>query len=182
MARSHGSLSRVVSARIGDAFLVDTANTTDAVRPLIRLTAMVVALSGWPVAERMSAARNASVPGDAATGSCGCNAAAVDYPDQNLIKECNGTNDMGLNPPKPLSLCSWSVADVVCPAGGCYGFSFKMPTGFTTGVKEGLPPAANCFPGPPSSPWDLPFNPASLALAGSCSYSQAPPSDFCPTP
>jgi hypothetical protein len=135
--------------------------------------------------ERMAACRPNSFckwTGDAATGSCGCNAAAVDYPDQNLIKECNGTNDMGLNPPKPLSLCSWSVADVVCPAGGCYGFSFKMPTGFTTGVKEGLPPAANCFPGPPSSPWDLPFNPASPALAGTCSYSQTPPSDFCPTP
>lgn len=121
--------------------------------------------------------------GDASTGSCGCNAAAVDYPDQNLINECAGTNDTGLTGKVPL--CSWSVADVTCPAGGCYGFSFKMPDGFTMGTKPGLPPAPDCFPqmtnGLPS-PWDLPFVPASPTLAGSCFYSQTPSSDFCSPP
>ena len=142
-------------------------------------------------AERMASCRPNSFcawTGDAAAGSCGCNASAVDYPDPNLIKECNGTNDMGLNPPKPLSLCSWSVADVTCPKGGCYGFSFKMPTGFTTGSKEGLPPAPDCFPGPPKtpdSPWNLPFVAASESLAGGsppagCFYSPTPSPDFCP--
>jgi hypothetical protein len=127
--------------------------------------------------------------GDASTGTCGCNAAAVDYPDPNLIKECEGTNDTGLTPPMPLSLCSWSVADVTCPKGGCYGFSFKMPTGFTTGPKEGLPPAPDCFPGPKAtptpSPWNTPFVAASSSLAGGappagCFYSPTPSSDFCP--
>jgi len=95
---------------------------------------------------------------------------------------------MDLTPPKPLSLCSWSVADVTCPKGGCYGFSFKMPTGFTTGPKEGLPPAPDCFPGPPKTPgsvWDVPFVAASDSLAGGlppagCFYSPTPSSDFCP--
>ena len=44
-----------------------------------------------------------------------------------------------------------------------------MPGGFTTGSKPGLPPAPDCFPGPPKtpdSPWNLPFVPASDALAG----------------
>jgi len=127
--------------------------------------------------------------GTAAAGSCGCNAAAVDYPDQNLIKECNGTNDSNINPgapSKPLPLCSWSVADVVCPAGGCYGFSFKLPEGFP-GPKPGLPPAGTCFPGPPTtpgSPWDVPFVAATSTLAGGlppagCFYSPTPSPDFC---
>ena len=126
--------------------------------------------------------------GDATTGSCGCNAAAADYPDQNLINECNGTNDKSLtNPPKPLPLCSWSVADVVCPKGGCYGFSFKLPAGFP-GPEPGLPPKPDCFPGPPKTPdslWNLPFAAASETLAGGmppagCFYSPTPGSDFCP--
>jgi hypothetical protein len=123
-------------------------------------------------------------------GSCGCNAAAIDYPDPNLINECNGTNDKNIDPTapsKPLSLCSWSVADVVCPDGGCYGFSFKLPAGFP-GPKPGLPPAGNCFPGPPKtpdSPWNLPFTAASSTLAGGlppagCFYSPTPGADFCP--
>ena len=117
------------------------------------------------------------------TGSCGCNAAAVDYPDQNLIKECNGTNDTGQKDKVPL--CSWSVADVTCPKGGCYGFSFKMPEGFTTGAKPGLPPAAECFPQTVNnqpSPWNQPFTPASSTLAGDCTYAQSPSPDFCPAP
>lgn len=121
--------------------------------------------------------------GDASTGSCGCNAALVDYPDQNLINECNGTNDSGLENKVPL--CSWSVSDITCPKGGCYGFSFKMPEGFTTGTKPGLPPAATCFPqmtNGQSSPWNTPFTPASPELAGDCTYSQSPSSDFCPSP
>ncbi|HUX85719.1 MAG TPA: hypothetical protein VMW65_01850, partial [Chloroflexota bacterium] len=134
--------------------------------------------------ERMASCRPNSFctwTGDASTGSCGCNAAAGDYPDKNLINECNGTNDNGLTGKLPL--CSWSVNDVTCPNGGCYGFSFKMPSDFTTGIKPGLPPAADCFPGPPKtpdSPWNLPFVPASATLAGSCPYSQTPSSDFCP--
>jgi cell migration-inducing and hyaluronan-binding protein len=119
--------------------------------------------------------------GTADTGSCGCNATLLDYPDQNLINECNGTNDNGLQDKVPL--CSWSVSDVTCPKGGCYGFSFKMPDGFTTGTKEGLPPAAKCFPqmtGNVPSPWNTPFVPASKSLAGTCTYSQSPSPDFCP--
>jgi hypothetical protein len=128
--------------------------------------------------------------GDAKTGSCGCNAKLIDYPDPNLINECNGTNDKNLDPknPGPLPLCSWSVADVVCPKGGCYGFSFKLPTKFP-GSNPGLPPAPNCFPGPMAtptpSPWNVPFVAASSSLAGGlppagCFYSPTPSADFCP--
>jgi hypothetical protein len=113
--------------------------------------------------------------GSAATGSCGCNATLTDYPDQNLVNECKLP---AVSPPGPQSLCSWSVADVVCPKGGCYGFSFTLPDGFTTGAKPGLPPTPTCFPGK-GSPWDTPFVEASQSLAGSCSMS-GPSGDFCP--
>jgi cell migration-inducing and hyaluronan-binding protein len=133
--------------------------------------------------------------GNASSGSCGCNATLANYPDQNLIDECNGTNDEGLENKVPL--CSWSVSDLTCPKGGCYGFSFKMPEGFTTGAKQGLPPAPTCFPQtvnnptpPPTtlpSPWNTPFVAASETLAGGappagCFYSPTPDPDFCTTP
>ncbi len=116
--------------------------------------------------------------GDASTGSCGCHASLVDYPDQNLINECEGTNG------GKLPLCSWSVADVTCPKGGCYGFSFTLPGGFTRGAKAGLPPAPECFPGPPKppdSPWNVPFASPSPdpTIAGTCQYKSLPSPDFC---
>lgn len=117
-------------------------------------------------------------------GTCGCNASLADYPDQNLINECNGTNDSKLpnTPPKPLSLCSWSVADVTCPAGGCYGFSFTPKT--FPGPNPPLPPAPVCFPGPPATPdsvWNVPFaSPSPAAIAGTCAYSPLPSPNFCP--
>jgi hypothetical protein len=129
--------------------------------------------------------------GNAETGSCGCNANAVDYPDANLVNECKGTNDSNIPPnapSKPLPLCSWSTADVVCPQGGCYGFSFKLPAEFP-GPKPGLPPAGKCFPGPMAtptpSPWNTPFVAASMTLSGGlppagCYYSPTPNPDFCP--
>ena len=128
--------------------------------------------------------------GSATTGSCGCNANAVDYPDANLINECKGTNDSNIPPnapSKPLPLCSWSTTDVVCPVGGCYGFSFKLPAEFP-GPKPGLPPAGKCFPGPMAtptpSPWNTPFVAASMTLSGGlppagCYYSPTPNPDFC---
>jgi hypothetical protein len=119
--------------------------------------------------------------GNTDTGSCGCSATLLDYPDQNLINECNGTNDNGLQDKVPL--CSWSVSDITCPKGGCYGFSFQMPDGFTRGAKPGLPPQATCFPQMTNnqpSPWDTPFVPANSSLAGTCTYSQSPSPDFCP--
>jgi G8 domain len=139
-------------------------------------------------AERMASCEPISFckwTGDAATGTCGCNASATDYPDKNLLKECLGNNNANSN---SLPICSWSVADVVCPKGGCYGFSFKMPGGFTNGAKPGLPPAASCFPGPaatPASPWNQPFaTPTPASLAGSCAYGTVanpmPTPDFCP--
>lgn len=135
---------------------------------------------------RMDACRPSSFctwTGDASSGSCGCNASLVDYPDQNLINECNGTNDMGLTGKLPL--CSWAVADVTCPNGGCYGFSFKLPGDFTNGAKSGLPPAATCFPGPPKTPdsaWNVPFASPSPdpTIAGTCQYTTLPSPDFCP--
>src|SRR5262249_16670646 len=45
MARSHGSASRVSSARSGDTLLVETLTTTEALRPFTRLATTVV-LSG----------------------------------------------------------------------------------------------------------------------------------------
>jgi hypothetical protein len=114
--------------------------------------------------------------GSADTGSCGCNASLTDYADQNLINECKLP---AASPPGPLSLCSWSVADVVCPKGGCYGFSFKLPGGFTTGTKPGLPPTPNCFPGE-GSPWDTAFSSAAQSLAGTCyTPPPGPGPDFC---
>lgn len=111
--------------------------------------------------------------GNAATGACGCNISDIDYPDQNLINQCNQTTD---------SICSWSSKDVDCPAGGCYGFSFKLPNDFETGEK--LPPPPECFPR--DLAWNTPFKPASQDLAGSCFYGTGglpvPQPDFCSVP
>jgi hypothetical protein len=77
------------------------------------------------------------------------------------------------------NICSkWPVKDVDCPTGGCFGFGVKLPTGFTTGTKPDLPPVARCFP--QNSDWDVPFVPASEAVAGkSCFYSTVPVGNFC---
>src|SRR5215510_2593702 len=60
MARSHGSASRVSSARSGDTFLVDTLTTTEALRPFTRLATTVVASGACCAAARIKSARSAS--------------------------------------------------------------------------------------------------------------------------
>jgi hypothetical protein len=61
--------------------------------------------------------------------------------------------------------------------GGSFGFCVTLPAGFTTGQKNGLPPAPECFP--KNNNWNLPFNPASQDVAGTCYYLAVPQGQFC---
>jgi len=93
-----------------------------------------------------------------------------------LYKDCQADNS---------AICSWSVKEIDYPSTrGAYGFRFTLPTGFTTS----LPPTPNpqpaltgCFP--PTAAWNLPFDPASSSVAGSCNYNSSPPAPmFCTEP
>lgn len=68
------------------------------------------------------------------------------------------------------AVCSrWPVKDIDCPAGGCYSFGVTLPSGFTTGPKQGLPPPAAPFPNNPD--WAVPLVPAPRTISGGqCDY------------
>ena len=111
---------------------------------------------------------------------------------QNLIKECNGTNDSKISPnapSKPLPLCSWSVADVVCPGGRLLWLLIQAADRGFPGPKPGLPPAGELFSRTsrkrPVRPGTcLSWRPAVRSSGGlppaGCFYSPTPSPDFCP--
>src|SRR6185503_3681796 len=77
IARSHGSASRVVSARSGDTFLVATLTTTEALRPFTRLaTTVVVSGACWAAAFSNPARSASGLP----AGGVGSPATAADRP------------------------------------------------------------------------------------------------------
>ncbi len=93
--------------------------------------------------------------------SCGC---ALDSGDP-LYDECG-------------KVCmNWAGKDIDRPTDGCFGISVTLSSGFTTGPENGLPPAPKCFPH--NKLWNIPFDPASQEVAGSCFYSTAPKGKFC---
>ena len=73
-------------------------------------------------------------------------------------------------------ICKWGQADVKCPNGGCYGFSFTLPANFSNKTSV-PPPVSECFVF--GGPFDVDFARASSSVAGSCYYSSAPQGQFC---
>lgn len=115
---------------------------------------------------------------DAAGNSCACSANSLDYPildaDPNFWDECN-------------SVCqNWAVKDLDCPTGGCYGFSFRLPSSFSPTPVSNPLPSPSCFPANDEN-WTMPFgNPngfdsADMDVAGECYYTSPPSSNFCST-
>ena len=104
---------------------------------------------------------------DGAAKSCGCN------PASRQLGLCQDPSNNGKD------VCSWAMADVDCPKGGCYGIGFKMSSQFVTD-KTSPRPAAACFNKVKNPGFDVMFkSPADPTLAGSCEKSPTLPSQFC---
>jgi hypothetical protein len=73
-------------------------------------------------------------------------------------------NAIGCTP----GVCQWAVKDVDCPTGGCYGFGFKLPNGFTTDLPVPRPKPDNFAKD--AKTWDVPWVAASQSLAGTRCY------------
>jgi len=95
-----------------------------------------------------------------ASSACECSA-QLQQDDPALYAQCVGNAAAGDKP-----VCSWAVRDLDCPAGGCFGFSFKLPAGFQTDPSPNPRPAATAFPS--DTIWNVPWTPATPNLAGSC--------------
>ncbi|MEO7064410.1 MAG: hypothetical protein ABI082_11650, partial [Dokdonella sp.] len=63
------------------------------------------------------------------------------------------------NTPTSNDSCKWAGADPDCPAGGCFGIAFTLPSGFKTLADFNPPPnprpAATCVQN--AAPWAIPF-------------------------
>jgi len=114
--------------------------------------------------------------------------------DPEAYKVCSQDNGQGEH-----AVCRWSGIDVDCPEGGCYGFSFTLPSGFETedcnetiGSQDqcgrtvsagGKRPDIECFP--TGLPWEVPWISAKDGIAGKepvCTNSPVEPKNFCDAP
>ena len=103
--------------------------------------------------------------GGASSGSCGCALSSTDA----LYNECQ-------------NLCSkWAVKDVDCPDNGCFGFSFKTSSSFTTGAKGHLPPDTECYDTSSIGPWNPGFSRHDVS-GQQCYYSTLPIIQTCTQP
>jgi len=110
--------------------------------------------------------------------------------DPELYELCKQDNGRGEH-----QVCRWAGIDVDCPEGGCYGFSFTMPSSFETAncdeintsdpskqcgstiAQGGKRPELMCFP--KNTLWDIPFIEAKDGIAGSCTESPVLMTNFC---
>jgi hypothetical protein len=79
------------------------------------------------------------------------------------------------------AVCKWAVADQDCPAGGCFGIRFTLPSGFATRAANDPRPD----PRPPAvcvakaAPWDVSLD-ALKVQSGVCPQeSDKQPLNFC---
>jgi hypothetical protein len=75
------------------------------------------------------------------------------------------------------AVCAWAVKDVDCPTGGCFGFSVPLPSQFTTGHRDNIPPKPEHFSSDPdfATHWKVPFHIVGEAKSGAeCHYSSPP--------
>lgn len=78
---------------------------------------------------------------------------------------------------KGRTICSWAGNDIDCPEHGCFGFSFKLPAGFTTVAGERIRPTPTCFEA--DNDWKVPWTPATPDLAQACFNPPVDPLKFC---
>ena len=82
------------------------------------------------------------------------------------------------------AVCKWAVADQDCPAGGCFGIRFTLPSGFATRAsndpRPDPRPAAQCVA--KASPWDLSLDARSLPDGVCPQPADKQPPDFCTQP
>lgn len=90
------------------------------------------------------------------------------------------------------SVCAWAGNDPECPAGGCWGFAFKLPKGFQTDQPVDLTNLRACFD--KKKGWDVKWvnagskngvdnDPLGSDIAGKspvCYKAPVFPDDFCP--
>ncbi|HML94771.1 MAG TPA: pentapeptide repeat-containing protein [Thermodesulfobacteriota bacterium] len=109
--------------------------------------------------------------GDEATGTCGCSE-ELKTTNPALYDEC--VKPLGDN---KNNICSWAVRAIDCPEGGCYGFAFTLPAGYTPPAEPVTHPATTCFP--EDADWNVQFTAVSQEIAGSCFESNPPKPNFC---
>jgi len=79
------------------------------------------------------------------------------------------------------AVCKWAVVDQDCPAGGCFGIRFTLPSGFTTRAagdpRPDPRPAAVCVA--KALPWDVSLDALKLP-DGTCPVdTDKQPLNFC---
>jgi hypothetical protein len=75
------------------------------------------------------------------------------------------------------AICAWSVVDVDCPEGGCFGLAVTLPTSFETDPASDPRPPAACYP--VNEDWDVAWQHAPPDLAGSCFNPPLKDTQFC---
>jgi hypothetical protein len=99
------------------------------------------------------------------TNKCQCALQQGDY----FYDECKADDS---------EICSWSIKDFACPAGGCFGIAFTLPATFDNNNLPSQKPPTQCFP-TNQAPWNATFTPASQSVAGSCFQPSPPPIPVC---
>ncbi|HZP44207.1 MAG TPA: G8 domain-containing protein [Candidatus Binataceae bacterium] len=112
------------------------------------------------------------------TSQCQCN---ISDPTNYLYAACHEKNAAGQD-----AICSWSVKDLDCPAGGCPAVQITFPTNFVPDdAANHHRPAPVLFTADPGfeKNWNVPFNAEAAGIAGAqCAYSSGePPDTSCPT-
>jgi len=123
--------------------------------------------------------------------SCECSK-TLQKEDPDLYKLCKQDNGQGEH-----QVCRWAGIDVDCPEGGCYGFSFTLPSTFETEDCDETPGSANqcgreiadggnrpepmCFPFNElwKGPWIEAKKVNGKSVAGTCESSPVRDNNFC---
>ena len=103
------------------------------------------------------------------TQTCGCSQ-QLQKDNPTLYNEC--IQQIGAD---QHTICSWSVRNIDCPDGGCFGFAVTFPPDFQT--SDAPPPAPVCFPN--NADWNVAWTPVPPDLSGSCFNPILPPTQFC---
>ena len=80
------------------------------------------------------------------------------------------------------AVCKWAIADQDCPAGGCFGIRFTLPSGFATrAANDPRPdprPTALCVP--KDAPWDVSLDALKVSDGVCPKEADKQPLNYCP--